>query len=1004
MGKLQIYLFKGDKIVDKKSIYIKGEKHVVYNGFSEFNLEEGVYEVSLSKRGPFHSVKVAKSKSSHISFDLKKEPAFLFKYDSFITTSRSGAQKDCRFKGQVKSFETLKPLNAVAVVASGTKSQSLTGDDGKFSFETKIDDELTLSFVHQDYRLTFKKVKKNHCDQYIEVLLYPSMGEMKEIVVLAPKSKGSIENLLRERKSSQSVSVFIGSEQFKKNGDSNAASALKRVSGLSLVEGRYVYIRGLGERYSSTNLNGASLPSPNPSRRVVPLDLFPTSLIESISIQKSYSVDKPAQFSAGLVEVRTLSIPKKSFFNFSVSMGASTQNILKGEETGSRLAGGEKPDFFGFDDGSRKLPELIKQTRKQGLPITFKDPDDFFGDGTGFTAEELSELGASFTDNYDFKQVDVGPNFGFSIASGGRLDLGVHKLGTIVKGVYSNTNDFEEESNKAYVISSAKEGLVLDNDVTRSKTSSRFNVGGQISLGAELFKRQKIDVTALATRSAIDNNEIIENVATANDEESFRTFKSFWEERELLNFQVRGEHDFLPQTKGLNLKWFWSRSLSKRYRPDEKEFLYFLESDSFVDRSFGNQRIYGDLNDKAQEMGLRIQSDFKVSSWLFFSVFSGARVFTKNRLSQTQRFTFNRIGLGENYSLSDPVSKILSHENIINEEFRLTDSTLATDSYVASENNSASYLNFTSNFKFNEQKQSGLSLITGFRYEDHNQDVALFDILTATPSNDKSVIEQQDFFYNYGAIYNINKQTLVTLAFSQTVTRPDLQEFAPVIYFNDEENVLEMGNPDLLISEVSNVDLRWDYYFNAREFLSVGYFKKDIKNPIESVAVAGTEDAVTFKNIDRAFNDGFEFEFRTHLIRNLFISGNYSYISSSIEINAEDLGASTNADRPLQGQSPYLVNLGLEYSSKNLGLDSGLSYNVAGRRIAQVGAFESPDIYEEPFHQLDFTIAKKISKRQRLGFKVQNILNSLAERTQGGLPTRSFKRGRRFSVNLSTTF
>ena len=1000
MGRLQVYLFKNDKISEKKSIYLKKEKHFVYNGFKEFVLQEGVYEVSLTKKGPFYKVKVVNGKSSHISFDLKKKPSFLSKYDNFNLTQ--DVQKKCYFKGLVKSFETSKPLVDVAVIVSGTKSQGITNDRGEFNFETKIGDELTLSFVHQDFRLTFKKIKPADCGQFIETSLYPSMGEMKEVVVLVPKSKGSIEDLLKERKNSKSVSVFIGSEQFRKSGDSNAASALKRVSGLSLVEGRYVYIRGLGERYSSTNLNGVSLPSPNPSRRVVPLDLFPTSLIESISIQKSYSVDKPAQFSAGLVEIRTLSIPKRPFFNVSVSTGASTQDILLGRETGNKkIGGGGKSDFLGFDDGTRRLPDLIRETRAQGRPITFKDPDDFFGDGTGFTAEELSELGNSFTDDYDFKQVDVRPNFGFSLASGGRLDLGVNKFGVIVKGVYSNTNDFEEESNKAYIISSAKEGLALDNDSTRFETSSRFNVGGQLSLGTELFKHQKIDVTALVTRSTIDNHEIVENVATANEEESFRIFRSFWEERELLNLQVRGEHKLLPQDKTLNLKWFASRSLSERYRPDEREYLYFLDSDQFVDRSFGNQRIYSDLNDKAKELGLRLQSDFNVTSWLFFSIFSGARVFTKDRLSQTQRFTFNRIGQGDAYNLSDPVGQILSHENVLNQEFRLADSTLSTDSYVASENNSAGYLNLTSNFKFSEA--SGLSLTTGFRYEDHNQDVALYDILTARPSEDRSVIEQQDVFYSYGAVYNVNKKSSITLAYSQTVTRPDLQEFAPVIFFDNEENILVTGNPELEISEVSNIDLRWDHYFNAREFLSIGYFRKDIKNPIESVIVAGTEGAMKFKNIERAFNDGFEFEFRKHLMKNLFINGNYSYISSSIEIDPEDLGVSTNPDRPLQGQSPYLVNVGLEYSSKNLGLDSGLSYNVAGRRIAQVGAFESPDIYEEPFHQLDFTLAKKITKYQRIGFKVQNILDPHAERSQGGLPTRSFKRGRRFSLNLSTT-
>jgi len=999
-GKLQVYIFKGEKLPEKSYIYLQGEKKVLYDGFKEFELPEGSYEISYKKKGVINKIRVAANKTSHISFDLKKEPAFLSKYDDFDL--KNEALNLCTFRGRVKSFETSKPLKDVAVIASGTKSQSLTNSKGEFSFETKIGEELSLSFVHQDYRLTFKKVKSSDCDKNLNVELHPSMGEMKEVVVLAPKSKGSIEDLLKERKDSKSVSVFIGSEQFKKNGDSNAAAALKRVSGLSLVEGRYVYIRGLGERYSSTNLNGASLPSPNPTRRVVPLDLFPTSLIESISIQKSYSVDKPAQFSAGLVEVRTLSIPKKSFFNVSLSTGASSQNILKGQETGmQREGGGRSSDFTGFDDGSRSLPSAIAETRRQGLALVEVDPFDFFGDGAGFQPEELSALGASFGDNYDFEEVDVGPNFGFSVSSGGRFKSGVNKFGVITKGVYSLTNDYEEESNKSYVISSAEEGLVLNDDATRFETSSRYNLGGQLSLGADLFKSQKIDVTALATRSTIENHEIVENRATANDEDSFRTFRSFWEERELLNFQVRGEHALTPNEKALKLEWFSSRSLSQRYRPDEIEYLYSLDTNEFEVRNFGNQRIFSDLNDNANEFNVKLSSEFNIHENIGFSLYAGLRRFSKTRLSQSQRFTLRNEGLGDGFDSQAPVTEILSDENILNQEFKLIDSTLAADSYVANETNNAVFFNLAYNIKFN--KGSKLSLIGGVREEDHSQDVALYDILTKTIGDDSSVLDQKDQFYNYGAIYNINEKSSITFAVSHTVARPDLQEFAPVVFYNDEENVLQMGNPDLEISEVNNIDLRWDHYFNPREFLSLGYFRKDIKNPIETVTVPGPEGAQTFVNIDAAFNDGFEVEFRKHLIRNLFVSGNYSYISSSVDIDPEDIGASTNTDRPLQGQSPYLINVGLEYSNKKYGLDSGLSYNVAGRRIAQVGAFESPDIYEEPFDQLDFTFVKKLTKRQRIGFKIQNILDPLSERTQGGLPTRSFKRGRRFSVNISTS-
>lgn len=1000
---LQVYLFKGEEKVPEKSVvYIKTDEqlkeHVVYSGFLELSFKTpGLKKVALKKRGPFFALNTASGETSFISLDVKNKNAFLSKYDKFISATKSSADV-CLVKGRLLSDESGLPLSEASVFVNGTAEQVKTDLNGEFKIKAPVGGDQSLSFIHKDHRVRVEKISETDCNKSLTVKLYPAMGEMEEVVVLAPNAKGSVSDLLKERKNSKSVSVFIGSDEFKKNGDSNAASALKRVSGLSLVDGRYVFIRGLGERYSSTNLNGANLPSPNPSRRVVPLDMFPTSLIESISIQKSYSVDKPAQFSAGLVEIRTLSIPKKSFFNVSLSTGASSEQALKGEERGTSLAaGGGTSDYLGIDDGSRRLPYEIRQTRENGQAIKFKDPNDWFGDGTGFTADELSTLGASFSDNYDFESQKVNPNFGASVSAGGKLDFGVNKAGVVIKGVYQSSNDFEEQNNKSYIVSSQEEGLRLEDDSSRYETSSQYNLGGQTSFGVEFLKNQKLDFTGLLTRSTISNSEIVENTAIANEEDSFRTYRSFWEERELFTQQVKGSHGIV---KNINLDWLWSNSQSKRYRPDEREYRYYLQSGTFVDRSFGNQRIYSDLNDKAEEFKAKVDANFKFNSWLKISTYAGARVFDKDRVSEMQRFTFNRIGQGDTYSLSDSASNILSKENILNEEFRLTDSTLPTDNYKAFEKNNAGFFNLTTTFNFSEN--TALNLISGLRYEDHIQEVGSFDLLSGELSDDLSQINQAKTFYNYGAVLNLNKKSSLTFAFSETVARPDLQEFAPVVYFNDIENVLEIGNPDLEIAEVQNIDIRYDHYLNSKEFVSLGLFRKNIVNPIESVTVVGTEDAVTFKNIDRAFNDGVEFEFRKHMYKNLFLSGNYSYISSEVEIDQSESGANTSTNRPLQGQSPYLINLSLEYESRFLGLNTALTYNVAGRRIAQVGAFESPDIYEEPFEQLDFTLRKKVSKRQSLGIKVQNILNPLAERTQGGLNTRSFERGTRFSISLST--
>ena len=333
-GYLQVYYFKGAKLPKKSKVYFKDIKTKkitkvdIFMGFADLEKPEGSYFVASSKKGPFYSVKVVAGETSQISFDLKQEEPFIAKYDSFVSEVKLDEESLKTFKGKVLSHESGAPVKEASVFLSGSSLSAKTNDKGQYEIKVPKEQNYTLSVVHPDFRAKILEVKAGR--QVSSTLkMRPSMGELSEYVVMAPKTKGSIEELLRERRNRSTVSVSIGSEQFAKSGDSNAASALKRVSGLSLVEGKFVYVRGLGERYSSTTLNGSVLPSPNPSRRVVPLDMFPTSLIESVLIQKSYSVDKPAQFSAGLVEIRTLSIPKgKGFFKFSLSAGASSDDIL----------------------------------------------------------------------------------------------------------------------------------------------------------------------------------------------------------------------------------------------------------------------------------------------------------------------------------------------------------------------------------------------------------------------------------------------------------------------------------------------------------------------------------------------------------------------------------------------------------------------------------------------------------------------------------------------------
>jgi len=1004
-GQLQVYLFKGAKLPKRTKVFFKKNKKIstdyIYNGFSNFIFTENEYEIALSKKGPFIKVKVFASETSQISFDLAKEKnkRFLSKYDDFSKKLNLENQKLTNIKGKIVSKESGQGIKDASVILAGSSLTAKTDDKGQYEISVPEGTDYSLSVVHPDFRAEVVEIKTGGSASSIS--MRPSMGELAEYVVTAPKTKGSIEDLLKERRNSTAVSVSIGSEQFEKNGDTNAAAALRRVSGLSLVEGKYVYVRGLGERYSSTTLNGSMLPSPNPSRRVVPLDLFPTALIESVLIQKSYSVDKPAQFSAGLVEVRTLSIPKKSYAKFSLSTGASSDRILSGDEKSTAYKGGKR-DKYGEEDGSRALPEAIREIRENQTEIIAVNEDDciFFGICDGLSSEDIAELGLAFSNNYNTNEEKTALNQGMSFEGGLSQKRGVLRAGLIAKGTYRATNDRDFQESNGYQLGEGGR-LEKEREVRIDDSTSTINTGGLVSAGVELFKRAKIEGLGLITRSTTDGVKLIAQDVLGNDEDSLRTTRLLWEERELKSLQFKGEINLFENFKGPKVEWFLTKSESSQERPDNRQYSYDLRTDEFVVRNSGNERQFAGLFDEARDLNVKVSGEIKPLSWLSFKISGGGRSFKKDREYSMQRFSFIQQNLGNDVDIRQDLESIFDPSNIENGEFKLRDSTTATDNYRADEDNNAVFSSITSGFQFSEN--SKLELITGVRYERHNQSVRAFNIITNENYDNDSVLDQNEHFYNYGAVYSINKATKLRLGYSETVARPDLQEFAPVAYINDEENILEIGNPDLKIASVQNYDVRLDYNFSNREFASLGFFRKEIANPIETVASEAPGDAQTFKNVSGANNEGFEIEFRKYVVSGFTLGGNYSRINSAVEIAADEIGNSTSANRPLQGQAPYLVNFALEYEFKKAKLNSALVYNVSGRRIAQTGVAGLPDIYEESFEQLDFVISKQLTKNLSIGFKAQNLFDPVAARTQGGLPVRGFKYGRRYSLNLSTS-
>ncbi|MDT8364482.1 MAG: carboxypeptidase regulatory-like domain-containing protein, partial [Nitrosomonas sp.] len=361
--------------------------------------------------------------------------------------------------GLVVSAESKKPVSGARVFFSGIATELRTSQDGTFRTEVPAGD-YSISIMHPNFSAQVRDGIEIAADATREEAfsLTPAGIELPEHVVLEPMVAGSLAAIVEEQRNSSSVANVLGAEQISRSGDSDAAGALRRTTGLTLVGGKFIFIRGLGERYSSTLLNGASIPSPDPTRRVVPLDLFPTSVIDSILIQKSYSVDRPAEFAGGTVEIRTKTIPDGFFFQLSTQMG-----INQGETftKGLRYKGGDT-DIFGVDDGTRKMPDSLAAAISGGKQLAQFAPTN----PSGLTREELQVLGNDLSGTFDINKKNIGPDHRINVAMGDKFSSGDFSFGYTTTARWSNSWDTRNETQRFFTpLGDGRLERVIDNKV-----------------------------------------------------------------------------------------------------------------------------------------------------------------------------------------------------------------------------------------------------------------------------------------------------------------------------------------------------------------------------------------------------------------------------------------------------------------------------------------------------------------------------------------------------------
>lgn len=793
-----------------------------------------------------------------------------------------------------------------------------------------------------------------------------------------------------EKRGTDQISNVVGEEQFTRSGDSNIAESLKRVSGLSTVAGKYVYVRGLGERYATTLLNGAILPSPEPLNRVVPMDLFPTGVLESVLVQKTYSAAYPGEFGGGVLQMRTKKSTDEFFWNFASTVGVVDNATFK---DGFTVPGGDT-DWLGIDDGYRApSAELLSATANNNQ---LKKKSRFTG--VGVPVEELEAVGESFNNQYTPSQEETPPNVNVSTALGNFYDLGSSgmKLNYLASFDYSNSWDVNRIERNTYVPGSA--GLDIQEDLDFVGTENSVDLSAIVSAGLDLNENNNIRFTSLILRQTDDRVFQVEGETL--DAPDLETTELQWVERQIASSQLQGDHYF-PAFNEAVINWRYSDITATREAPDRR--YYRFDGGEFSSRVDGNIRSFDELEDNATEIGVDLTMVFYGPMNSIITPKIGYVSSEKERDSEVRRFgfAFNGPIANDNELLVKPLEEILAPENITEDGFVMRELTRPTDSYKA--NNSLEAFYGQVEFNFDDR----LRLTFGGRQEDFEQVSTTFDLFRPTTSISAD-LKQKEFLPAFSATF-INYDHQFRFAYSETVSRPDFRELSTSPFINPETGREIFGNPNLDITSITSYDFRWEWYFGFADYVSAGYFYKEFVDPIEAVIFSPVDPRVTYINAQSAENQGIEIEgykrldFLGPLGEDFYVQGNVSFIDSFVNIRESDLGSLTSSSRALQGQSDMLFNAQIGYEPYS-GTTATLLYHYFGDRIDSVGIEGAPDLIQEGYGELNFIFIKELDRNWQITAKAKNMLDARSEITQGSLLTNGFNLGREFSLQVQYRF
>ncbi len=849
----------------------------------------------------------------------------------------------------------------------------------------------------------------------LDVRLSPESMGLDEVVIKARKIDNTENAILSMQKRSLSVQDGISSQEMNRFGVSNAAQSVTKITGVSIVDGKRINVRGLGDRYSGAQLNGVTLNSTDPYSNSASLDLIPANMLEKVIAGKTFTPDMPGNFTGGNVNLTTKSFPESRSFRVSIGSGYNTQSSFNNEFL-SFDAG--RYAFAGYNDGSLSLPALLADEKVRNelsndLYIKARRKENY----ANLLDQSIKSVNPQMAAT---PQYALG-NYSFSISYGNSFKLFGRDFGVLIGGNAGRTlTHYSNGSQAAWDITGLEAQTLFPffrlNDM-RSISNPRIN--GLATLSYKLSEHHELGINLLYNHDAQITGRYQRGPAPGFISASnalFETRTLQFLERGLSSFQLRGKH-FFPALGKLKAEWIGGMTRSFQDEPDLRFFanevrdsLYLIRVSEYSLPS----HFFRNLQDESKEFKLDLE--LPLSSGNSFNKFKfGVLANEKSRVFSEYRFDVNNAGgrlyngNPEDYFASDNLG-IIAYDSLRNRNVSglyLVNNTRASNNYRGSQRIYAGYA------MFSYELFGKLKIAAGARLERTEINVQSEDSTLRAGK-----IDENDLLPGINLIYPLTENMNLRASVSRTLARPSMRELAPFSSFDYIGGFIYIGNPDLKRTLINNYDLRWEYFIRPGEVLAASAFYKKFNDPISKFYNSEAYNPeIIYQNTSTAFVYGLELDFRKKLdfihplLKNFKLGSNFTYIVSRVDMDAQEyeILSSINPElkpyRPFQGQSPYIVNAMLSYDADSAGIHAMLSYNVFGARLSEIGREGVPDIYERPRHMLNFKISKKISRRFEAKAEAQNLLNAAYLKSQQfkgqEYVTESYRIGRSFNIGLS---